>query len=97
MEYISASQINSYLLCPRKYRFWYIDGIPPSSKSSALAFGSSIHTALEWFHEELLAGKKPTAEDYGVTIRLDCRLMGLAAPPWSPAAGSSSDAPVHRL
>lgn len=63
MDFISASQITSYLLCPMKYRFRYIDGIPPAWKSSALAFGSAVHTALEWFHSELLAGNNPPAEE----------------------------------
>jgi CRISPR/Cas system-associated exonuclease Cas4 (RecB family) len=71
MDFISASQINSYLLCPRKYKYRYIDGIPPAFKSSALAFGSSVHTALSWLHEELLAGNTPPLEEVLRIFRAD--------------------------
>lgn len=53
-DYISISQINMYMLCSLKYRFAYIDEIEPKFKSSALAFGSSFHAALEWLHRRRL-------------------------------------------
>lgn len=71
MEFISATQINAYMLCPRKYKYRYVDGIPPAWRSSALVFGASVHTALAWFHEEILAGKKPPVEEVLRTFRAD--------------------------
>jgi len=59
MDFISATQINSYLMCPLKYRFRYVDGIPAPWKPSTLAFGLSVHAALAWWHEKLMAGEKP--------------------------------------
>jgi len=56
---ISVSQVQAYLGCPLKYRFQYIDKIPRPWRASALAFGSSIHAAVEWFHREQLAGGRP--------------------------------------
>ncbi len=62
MEPLSVSQVNSFLFCPLKYRFQYIDKVPPPWRPSALIFGSSVHSAVEWFHRERLAGRSPTPE-----------------------------------
>lgn len=59
MRVFSVSQIQAYLACPLKYRFQYVDQIPRPWKAAALAFGSSVHSALEWFHKERLAGNAP--------------------------------------
>jgi putative RecB family exonuclease len=56
----SLSQIQAYLGCPLKYRFQYLDKIPKPFRPSALAFGSSIHAAVEWFHKHrLIVGQCP--------------------------------------
>jgi putative RecB family exonuclease len=47
---LSISQIQSYLLCPLKYRFQYVDRIPKPWRAASLSFGSSVHSAIEWFH-----------------------------------------------
>jgi putative RecB family exonuclease len=44
--YLSVSQINKYMNCPKQYEFSYIQGIP-ESKSSALVVGSSFHKVIE--------------------------------------------------
>src|SRR6266571_7142834 len=59
---ISVSQVNAYLACPLKYRFQYIDKIPRPWRVAAMAFGSSVHAAVEWFHRERLAGRTPELE-----------------------------------
>jgi len=56
---ISVSQVNAYLACPLKYRFQYVDMIPRPWRVAAMAFGSSVHAAVEWFHRERLAGRIP--------------------------------------
>src|SRR2546427_6408852 len=56
---ISVSQVNCYLACPLKYRFQYVDKIPRPWRAAAMAFGSSVHAAVEWFHKERLAGRSP--------------------------------------
>src|SRR5947208_6041865 len=61
-EAISVSQIVLYLSCSLKYRFQYIDRLPRLSKPSPLAFGSSVHAALEWLHKERKAGRQPTLD-----------------------------------
>lgn len=59
---ISVSQVNAYLGCPLKYRFQYVDKIPRPWRVAAMAFGSSVHAAVEWFHRERLADRSPELE-----------------------------------
>lgn len=59
MEPLSVSQVQSYLACPLKYRFQYVDKLEKPWRAAALAFGTSIHAAIEWFHRERLAGRDP--------------------------------------
>src|SRR5439155_1859902 len=56
---ISVSQVNAYLACPLKYRFQYVDKIPRPWRVAAMAFGSSVHAAVEWFHRERLEDRRP--------------------------------------
>jgi len=55
-DYISWSAISTFRTCPLKYKFRYIDGLPEESVSSALIFGTGIHTAIEQHYQALLAG-----------------------------------------
>jgi putative RecB family exonuclease len=59
----SLSQVNTYLGCPLKYRFQYVDRIPRPWRVAAMAFGTSVHAAVEWFHKERLAGRIPDLAD----------------------------------
>ena len=54
---ISVSQVSTYLGCSLKYRFQYVDKIPRPWRVAAMAFGTSVHAAVEWFHRERLAGR----------------------------------------
>ncbi len=55
----SISQVNCYLGCPLKYRFQYVDKIPRPWRVAAMAFGTSVHAAVEWFHKERMSGGSP--------------------------------------
>jgi len=59
---ISVSRVNAYLACPLKYRFQYVDQIPRPWRVAAMAFGSSVHSAVEWFHRERLADRSTDLE-----------------------------------
>jgi RecB family exonuclease len=52
---LSFSRVDTYQLCPRKFRYAYIDRLP-SVPSPHLSFGSSIHAALEAFYDRKLPG-----------------------------------------
>ncbi|MFM8792411.1 MAG: RecB family exonuclease, partial [Solirubrobacterales bacterium] len=55
-DYLSWSAISTFRTCPLKYKFRYIDGLPEESVSSALVFGTGIHTAVEQHYQALLSG-----------------------------------------
>jgi putative RecB family exonuclease len=55
-DYISWSALSTFRTCPLKYRFRYVDGLPEESVSSALVFGTGIHTAVEQHYQSILSG-----------------------------------------
>lgn len=57
MDHLSSSQLTLYLLCGLKYKYQYIDQLPRPFQSSALAFGSAVHSTLAWLHSQDLQGK----------------------------------------
>ena len=59
----SVSQIQTYLGCPLKYRFQYLDQLPKAFRPAALAFGGSVHSAVEWFNRVRMAGGTPPLEE----------------------------------
>jgi RecB family exonuclease len=51
VTFLSPSALERYRLCPRLYRFLYVDGLWRMSRSSAQqAFGTSVHAALREFY-----------------------------------------------
>jgi len=63
MHPLSISQVNTYLGCPLKYRFQYVDKIPAPWRAAALAFGGSVHAAVEWFHRERMEHRTPSVPE----------------------------------
>ncbi len=57
---LSFSRIDTYRTCPRKFRFRYVDRLP-TRPSPHLSFGTSIHGALEAFHDRKLP--EPPSEE----------------------------------
>ena len=51
-EYLSHSQLSLYIQCSLKYRFQYVDRLPKLFRPSGLAFGSALHSALAWLHQQ---------------------------------------------
>jgi putative RecB family exonuclease len=57
ITHFSYSQLNTYLTCPLRYCFQYVELIPPPFTSSALVFGQAIHEAVGTFYQEHLIGE----------------------------------------
>lgn len=56
--YLSWSAISTYLKCPLRYQYRYLDQLPEEFVSSNLIFGSAIHAAIEIsFREQLTSGR----------------------------------------
>jgi putative RecB family exonuclease len=58
---LSYSSINTYELCPAKYRYQYADRLPVAP-SPALSFGDSLHRALHRFHDRPVPVPPPLDE-----------------------------------
>ena len=57
-DYVSWSALSTFRQCPLKYKFRYIDGLPEESVSSALVFGTGIHSAVEQHFQAALSGEE---------------------------------------
>jgi len=62
-DYVSWSAISTFRTCPLKYKFRYVDGLPEESVSSALIFGTGIHSAVEQHFQATLSGEERTDLD----------------------------------
>ena len=51
----SASRLKKLLLCPRQFRFAYLDRLPTVT-TAPLAFGRAVHEAVRIAHEEQMVG-----------------------------------------
>ncbi len=58
INYISYSQIQTFLTCPLHYKLRYVLGIP-TPPTPALSYGVSVHSTLKEFSESLSANQKP--------------------------------------
>lgn len=56
-EYLSLSQVNAYLRCPRYYEFRYVQGIPEVPRA-ATYLGSAYHRTLQGYYSLALRGQR---------------------------------------
>ncbi len=68
---LSASQISTYLACPRKWRFRYELGLPAEHRPAALSFGRAVHSAIESLHLAKLEGESVDVSKLVRTFRAD--------------------------
>ena len=46
IDHLSYSSIGTYQMCPRSWRFHYLDKVPAPA-SGAMVFGNAVHGAIE--------------------------------------------------
>lgn len=64
MVVYSFSQFGLYQQCPKKYQFRYLDGLEKSFETTRdLLLGTSVHSSLERFYQQLNIYKKPQKSD----------------------------------
>lgn len=68
---LSASQISTYLACPRKWRFRYDLGLPVEHRPAALSLGRAVHSAIEALHLARLDGEAIEATKLVQLFRAD--------------------------
>lgn len=76
-RHLSYSQINTYMTCPLRYYFQYVEQIPPAFTAVSLAFGSAIHEAVAAFYQSRLEGDE---------LRLD-QMLGVYRDTWRSKEG----------
>jgi putative RecB family exonuclease len=59
----SHSKMMTYRRCPQKYKFRYIDEIPPPVRSIELHLGDTVHKALEKLYADGLQGKIDSCDE----------------------------------
>lgn len=69
--HFSISQLTTYLQCPLQYYFQYELGLAWKSTPSAVAFGSSIHNAVEYLHRYSMDGSSVTLDEVTRAFNLD--------------------------
>ncbi len=77
---LSYSQINTYELCPLKYKYQYVLKIPTGPHAAA-SFGSSVHNALQKFYQTFTTDK-----EIGLT-----HLLNLLEASWIPVGYGSRE------
>jgi len=64
MPVYSFSQIQTYLQCPLKYKFRYVDKIVPEFEENLhLILGTEVHWALEWLYNQVNNFKIPSYKE----------------------------------
>jgi putative RecB family exonuclease len=59
----SHSKLTTYQQCPQKYKFRYIDEIPPPIRSIELHLGTTVHAALEKLYADAKQGQVTSLDD----------------------------------
>lgn len=79
---ITKSQLQTYLMCPRKYYFQYVVGETPDFTPVSMAFGKVIHEAVAFFYSRFAEdGRKPPLADVLDEFRLSWSVAVLQEPP----------------
>lgn len=71
MSIYSFSQTQTFLQCPRKYQYKYVDKIKEKEFESSpdLILGHSVHAALEWMYNQINIFKIPDKDDLLVKFK----------------------------
>jgi putative RecB family exonuclease len=59
----SHSKLTTYQRCPQKYKFRYIDEVPPPTRSIELHLGDTVHRALEKLYAGAMQGENHSCEE----------------------------------
>ena len=63
MPSFSHSKLTTYQQCQQKYKFRYVDEIPPPVRSIELHLGDTVHQALEKLYADALLGKLHSTDE----------------------------------
>ncbi len=66
--YLSPSSISTYLRCPLRFRFQYVERLEPDFTASSLVFGVGIHAAVEHHFRKLFADDRAATVEELVSV-----------------------------
>lgn len=70
--HVSYSQITTYMNCPLRYRFQYVDQVPAEFTAAALPFGGAFHETLAHFYRGIKdLNQRYSADDLIDVFRTD--------------------------
>lgn len=76
--FLSASQINKYLGCPKQYEQEYVLGIVPEAKRPvSMVIGSSVHKYVETHIKEMLAKELAPQQVEDILLQADIDVTGM--------------------
>jgi putative RecB family exonuclease len=70
-DHLSYSQINCFTTCSLRYKFQYVEQIPPAFTAVSLAFGVAIHEAAAAYYQTKLEGDELRADQL-LDVYRDC-------------------------
>ena len=60
----SHSRLSAFEQCPLKFKYQYIDNIPPAIEATIEShLGSAVHSTLEWLYKEIMNKRIPKIDD----------------------------------
>jgi PD-(D/E)XK nuclease superfamily len=74
---ISHSKVNTYIECPQKFKYIYIDKLRPTSKNASLYFGSAIDLAVQEYLHDMKSDWKSKFEKHWLTANDQGRFINL--------------------
>ena len=57
--HVSASQVKTYLICPKRYCYRYVMGAEPEHVSANLVLGTAVHSAIAQYYLALMDDQEP--------------------------------------
>lgn len=69
--HLSYSSVSTFQSCPLKWYFKYVLGLPVTTISSSLVFGSALHASVQYHFEQLLVGRPTTDLEALVSVYQD--------------------------
>lgn len=94
----SASQLQTYAACPRKYFFRYVAHEPPAFRSLSLVLGSVVHSVLGYWFDCTGRNHLPSPEEIQHVLRADlCAELAGARIRWKDETPESLEQQAERL
>ncbi len=94
-QFLSASQINKYLTCPRQYEFEYVKGVEIVKRSNYnMALGSSVHKYVETHINKMLNSNGDPQNYSDVILEATQDISAIVANPTVDLDGQSEEATI---